>query len=51
MSSKFKIEYTVETRNGSAVRKSKEVSQAQIDKTIAKLEDKGAYNIVCSMEK
>lgn len=42
----YQVHYTRETR-GVATRRTKEVccTQAQLEKTVAKLEDNGAYNV------
>jgi len=40
-----RIEYTVEVR-GSAIRRAKEVPARVVDRMVAKLEDRGAFNFV-----
>jgi hypothetical protein len=39
-----RIEFTVETRGGRTVRKAKEVPVENLEKTIEKLSDKGAFS-------
>jgi hypothetical protein len=39
-----RIEYTQDDRRGNPVRKAKEVAVEKLDATIAKLEDRNAYN-------
>lgn len=48
--SKARIEYTIEDRRGNAVRKAKEVPAKAVDRTIAALEEKGAYQVCVSYE-